>query len=161
MKKQNIVDLVIGPALDNPKNIYRIHCEFMFGDADGHETVLSDIPEEDKNEAINIVQVISDCIFRNRYGSGGFEQNSELIEWYNVDNFTKYITNCDGSSLLDDYQDHNCGADEEAYSAHFNLAKYTIEMAMDQNCFYGSFRSFHVTYFDSNGLEHSVGIKRG
>ena len=150
-KKIKVNDLKIGSLTELPKSIYRINCSFMFGDADGFEDISVDIPEHDKTEALKLLQVIYDCIYCNRNGSDGFESVKELIEHYNVPDFTKYIAHCDGSHLEHDgYDDSN--------KSIYDLAEYTIPMPVDQNGYFGAFDGVNIEYYDANGLQYEVTV---
>ena len=148
-QKIKVNDLIILNPLEKPKSIYRVHCNFMFGDADGFETISVDIPEQDKDIAITILQIALDCIYLNRYGCGGFDDPKELVKHYNVKDFATYFTNCDGSHLLDEWNNIEEDLNE-------SLSEYIISIPTDSNHFYGSFQQAYVTYFDHNGIEYEV-----
>lgn len=162
------MELIIKEKVKNQlRNCYEIEVDFMFGDADGEETLKFVFPEEQyKDETFkelthDFIKSILSCIKYDSRGRGGFNSSSDAISWYAFGHdWKRKITPpyqwgrfCENYTFgsEEDYEE------DQEYDWNVGLFSYCIPTYDDG--WYGSYSDISIWYYDKEGYKHAVEIK--
>lgn len=153
------MELLIGSPLQikSPKNTYKINIEFMIGDADGTQYEFVNFNKtrfysesEYREEVIRFITTLDAIIEKeHREGRGGYWNMKEMLDdYYSAFDIDRYL--------------HYTGRKE--WDGAERLKKSTISSLMfdipSMNDYYSSFEDYEISYFDHEGVEHEVKIKK-
>lgn len=117
-------------------NCYCIAIKFMFGDADGYETIKLRIPRNEKNEAElpRFLKFLDNCDKAYPCGRGGCDN------YDHVKDYDRYVEGIDNPEDLDD--------------------NFIFHWQYDPGCdIQSSYDGYEITYFDENNVEYLVEVK--
>lgn len=153
------------------QNTYKIVVTFMIGDADGykelHFTFSLDwfsIPEN-KTLTYNFIKSIQSCIELDSHGRCGFDNTSELIDWYGF-GFDrcgdKYDFPYMWATFCKNTFNHSCkyGNNEQFDLLHksFKESLFSYYIPVEPGGWYTSYDSIDVYYYDEFGNEFEMDI---
>lgn len=123
------------PPEENPKNQYKIVLDFMIGDADG-EDEIEIFCSKDNTSLERFLTFLDNCEdYYKESGKGGYEDYTGVKDYYVF---------CNGVQKKDP-----------------NLNEFLFDWSyegMFGTC--NSLEGYTITYFDENGVEHFVTVKK-
>lgn len=161
------MELIIKEKEENQlRACYQIDIEFMFGDADGEDTLSFTFSEDlynkksFKEEVHDFIKSILSCIKMDSQGRCGFDSTDECYMWYHKNKEraykgyteTPYKTYqwsrfCEDSTY---YEDEISDFNENSHFI-YNIPTYA-------DGWYASYKGIEVFYYDENGYKYNVEI---
>lgn len=146
-------------------NHFEIEVRFMFGDADGYETLKFKFEKskydndlEFQEEVHDFIKSIKSCIeLDNIHGRGGFQFLEELCEWYDLGmDDTWKDGNYKKEQIYQTYQWNRfcCNSDNK----NINESCFLYEVPTYDDGWYGSYDNIEIFYYDENGFKYNVEI---
>lgn len=150
----NIVAVSVGEA-HNPNerfNVFVARATFMFGDADGYETVELEFSQNQRQSLVDFLNFCSRCSIRYPNGKGGYDDYKDVLGYYRW--------------VADEEMDEDDLADmivdlEETGELHLNQpvdGEPTFYWPMEDGEWVSSFDSVEVVFYDEVGLMRSVAL---
>jgi len=152
------------------REVYVIEVDFMFGDADGNETLTFEFSEAEyadlyfADEVHSFIKSILEAIDIDRLGRGGFESSRECIRWYGLGQDYTWKNN-----KMAYVEVHNpvyqwnrfCEDDydiEEFEELEFRSDRFLYSIPTYSDRWYGSYESITISYYDDQGYKYLVEI---
>lgn len=156
------------------RSCFKIEVGFMFGDADGEETIefifTTDQYKDPEFRTLthDFIKSIQDCIRLDSRGRGGFDSSDEAIRWYALGENSYYVKKgykpvYQWGRFCEDIDNvYNEELAEQLNSCfpiyeEYNFFSYSIPTYADG--WYGSYDYINVWYYDAEGYKYSVEIK--
>lgn len=122
------------------KNVYKFHMKFMEGDADGYEYVTLYVSPSNK-QIERFIDFLDECdkAYPHGRGGGGRDNYDRKVEDWKV----------------------FCGQGEDLTNGDKDLENLVFDWPYDSYCDTDtSFENYVITYFDNEGIEYEVKVKR-